>query len=378
MHVIFSHGNLRKRILSLVVVVFFGSASILPSFAAVGTAATPVFDGDGMYISMQADDIDELAKNFDSVYVGEDGVLSNPILGTDDAGRITSNNLVEYTVKGGDTLGGIAARYGISTETLVGANGLKTNSMIKEGQTLKVLPVDGVLYTTDGDTTIADIAKKYSLDPVIVANQNDLADDASVLKGSQLILPGLKTSDVKPTIVADTTPAPSATVNTTAVAQKKPVTTTTPAKKPATTSTNPIKKDAPVVEATEQGSSLVWPAASPVITQKFHSGHPAIDICYTKGDHTTAIVAAKGGKVIKAQGGYNGGYGNMVIIDHGDGLRTLYAHMRELYVSVGQEVKAGQAVGWMGNTGRVYGRTGLHLHFEVIKNNVRMNPLSYL
>lgn len=377
MHVVFSHGNLRKRILSLVVVVFFGSASILPSFAAVGTAATPVFGGDGMYISMQADDIDELAKNFDSVYVGEDGILSNPILGTDDAGRITSNNLVEYTVKGGDTLGGIAARYGISTETLLGVNGLKATSMIKEGQTLKVLPVDGVLYTTDSDTTVADIAKKYSLDPVIIANQNDLADDASVLKGSQLILPGLKTSDIKPTLVADTTQAPVANTSVSTTTTQKKTTATTPVKKTATT-TAAVKKQAPAVEATQQGSSLVWPAASPVITQKFNAGHPAIDICYTKGDHTTAIVAAKGGKVIKSQGGYNGGYGNMIIIDHGDGLRTLYAHMRELYVSVGQEVKAGQAIGWMGNTGRVYGRTGLHLHFEVIKNNVRMNPLSYL
>ncbi|MFN7160719.1 MAG: peptidoglycan DD-metalloendopeptidase family protein [Candidatus Gracilibacteria bacterium] len=377
MHVVFSHGNLRKRILSLVMVVFFGSASILPSFAAVGTAATPVFDGDGMYISMQADDIDELAKNFDSVYVGEDGILSNPILGTDDAGRITSNNLVEYTVKGGDTLGGIAARYGISTETLIGANGLKATSMIKEGQTLKVLPVDGVLYTIDNDTNVAEIAKKYSLDPVIIANQNELSDDAAVLKGSQLILPGLKLSDVKPTIVADTTPAPTVAANVAQTTPKK--TTATVAVTAKKTTTAAAKKTTPKTsEPTEQGLSLRWPTASPVITQKFHSGHPAIDICYTKGNHTTGIVAAKGGKVIKAQGGYNGGYGNMIIIDHGDGLRTLYAHMKELYVTPGQQVSAGETIGWMGNTGRSYGRTGLHLHFEVIKNNVRMNPLSYL
>lgn len=375
MHVVFSHGNLRKRILSLTLVVFFSSASILPSFAAVGTASTPVFDGDGMYISMQADDIDELAKNFDSAFVGEDGVLSNPILGTDDAGRITSNNLIEYTVRSGDTLGGIAARYGISTETLTGANGLRATSMIKEGQVLKVLPVDGVLYTTDTDTSIQDIAKKYNLDPVIIANQNDLADDAQILKGSQLIIPGLKNSDVR-TMIADTTLSPTPSTSISPATQKK--TSISPAKDDKKKSTSAVKKTAPAVEATEQGSSFVWPAASPVITQKFHSGHPAIDICYTKGDHTTAIVAVKGGKVIKAQGGYNGGYGNMVIIDHGDGLRTLYAHMRELYVTPGQEVKAGQAVGWMGKTGRVYGRTGLHLHFEVIKNNVRMNPLSYL
>jgi murein DD-endopeptidase MepM/ murein hydrolase activator NlpD len=78
---------------------------------------------------------------------------------------------------------------------------------------------------------------------------------------------------------------------------------------------------------------------------------------------------------VKASSGtYAGGYGNHVIIDHGNGYKTLYAHMDYLTVSQGQYVSQGEAIGRMGATGRVYGRTGIHLHFEVHQNGVKLNP----
>jgi murein DD-endopeptidase MepM/ murein hydrolase activator NlpD len=79
--------------------------------------------------------------------------------------------------------------------------------------------------------------------------------------------------------------------------------------------------------------------------------------------------------VVQAGGGWNGGYGTMVVIDHGNGYRTLYAHLSRLNVSVGQTVEQGEVIGAVGTTGIV---TGPHLHFEVYRGGVPINPLSVL
>ena len=90
------------------------------------------------------------------------------------------------------------------------------------------------------------------------------------------------------------------------------------------------------------------------------------------------IFASEAGTIIKADYGWNGGYGNVIEVDHGNGLVTLYGHNKELYVEVGDTVERGQTMAWMGNTGLVYGRTGIHIHFEVHVNGVKKNPLLYL
>ena len=76
--------------------------------------------------------------------------------------------------------------------------------------------------------------------------------------------------------------------------------------------------------------------------------------------------------------GYRTGYGNSITINHGNGYKTLYAHASELYVSAGDQVTKGQVIAKQGRTGRVRGITGIHLHFEIIKNGGRVNPLSYV
>lgn len=98
--------------------------------------------------------------------------------------------------------------------------------------------------------------------------------------------------------------------------------------------------------------------------------HGALDICSAYG---TPIYASDGGEVVFA--GRNGTYGKCIIIDHGDGLETLYAHLSEYAVQVGDKVGQGWKIAEMGNTGRV---TGVHLHFEVRLNGVRQDPLDYL
>ena len=87
------------------------------------------------------------------------------------------------------------------------------------------------------------------------------------------------------------------------------------------------------------------------------------------------MVSAASGTVIKAySGGWGGGYGNHVMIDHGNGMMTVYAHLSSVGVSTGQSVSAGQVIGRVGNTGQ---STGPHLHFEVRINGVKQNPLNW-
>jgi len=116
--------------------------------------------------------------------------------------------------------------------------------------------------------------------------------------------------------------------------------------------------------------SFAWPMSG-YITQGFWEGHRAIDIGAPIG---TPIVATDSGFVAVAQWS-DVGYGRMVIIDHGNGYQTLYAHMDAYFVEAGQSVAKGQTLGKCGSTGN---STGPHLHFEVIKQGVRRNPFNYL
>ena len=105
------------------------------------------------------------------------------------------------------------------------------------------------------------------------------------------------------------------------------------------------------------------------------TNHTGIDID-GYGSMGSPIVAADGGTVIKAE--YYGGYGNCIIIDHGNGFTTLYAHLSSMYVGVGSYVSKGQTIGGVGNTGTCYGLDGVHLHFEIAINGSRVDPQGYL
>ena len=122
------------------------------------------------------------------------------------------------------------------------------------------------------------------------------------------------------------------------------------------------------------GRVFIFPTTGK-ITQGYRAGHYAIDISDTS---KPPIWAAGSGNVTKASSGtWGGGYGNHVVIDHGNGLQTLYAHFDSLNVYEGQWVNQGDVIGIMGNTGRVYGRTGIHLHWEVIQDGVKQYPPDY-
>ena len=115
--------------------------------------------------------------------------------------------------------------------------------------------------------------------------------------------------------------------------------------------------------------------------QRWGSLHAGIDINQSGDDDLgKSIVAFKTGTVVYSRTGWNGGWGNVVQIEHGDGLKTVYAHLHTLGVSEGQQVSAGQVVGEMGYTGNVVSSTGkgTHLHFEIWVNGKRTDPMPYL
>lgn len=228
-----------------------------------------------------------------------------------------------YVVHEGDSFTSIAKMFDVSVNTILWANNLARGAKLAVGQTLVILPVSGIQHTVKKGDTIASVAKKYKGDPTEISTYNDIPDEDSLAVGSILIIP----DGEMPTVV--------------------PVKT-----RPATSKVR-----------NANGPSYSGYYAAPLSgyrrTQGLH-GYNGIDLGAYLGAPITA--AADGDVIIARQGGYNGGYGNYVVIQHGNGTQTLYAHMLSDVVATGQHVVQGQLVGYLGNTGR---STGPHLHFEV-------------
>jgi LysM repeat protein len=253
--------------------------------------------------------------------------------------RTVRTQPINYVVAPGDTPLGIAEKFGIKGTTLLWSNPKleEDPDFLQVGQELTVLPVDGVLHTVAKNETLESIASKYKVDVATIAGYAaNHVDAASKLEANQtLVIPG----GVKPIVI-----------------KKVVVDQEYQAKAPS--------------GSTKGTGRFAWPTTG-LITQKSWSGHVAIDIYIHIG---TPIYAADAGYVamIKRQ---TGSYGLQVLVDHGNGYQTRYAHLSAVYVEVGQSVARGDKIAASGNTGK---STGPHLHFEVIENGVRVNPLRYL
>jgi len=324
-------GRLAKRVITFSAA-FFVLSSFVPLYQYT--------EGYQLDVGMGIEDFTgQTTDNVLADMMTEDGFLLKPALNTAEGDRSTANEIFAYEVEPGDTVSSIAQRFGIKKETLIMENDLWSEN-IKTGMVVKVLPVDGISHLVKDKETIDKIAKKYSVDKELVMKQNQLEDGSELLAGTALIIPGAK-KDKPVYAVASSAPGSVAGYNYTG-----PVT-----------------------------GRLIWPAGKGAkLTQGFRRGHYAIDIANrAKGP----IFAAAAGKVIVAEYGWNGGYGNYIIIDHGNGMQTLYGHNEKLYVTEGQYVEQGQTISWMGNSGRVYGATGIHVHFEVRINGVKYNPMNF-
>ncbi len=264
-------------------------------------------------------------------------VVKPEILATDTA-QTERKKIEIYTVQTGDTVSSIAATFGVTTNTLLWENNLSYQSVIKLGQKLRILPVTGVSHKVQKGDTIKGISEKYDAQEEDVLSFNNLFSSDDLIAGDTLIIPrGRK-------------PAPSLTAPESKVAK--------------------IKKVLVPPRSTERSDSvLLWPTPGRVITQYFNWRHTGLDI---DGDFTSPIFAAEAGKITRS--GWGTGYGLHIVIDHGNGMQTRYAHCSELYVNVGQEVSRGETICRMGSTGW---STGSHLHFEVVINGTRKNPLLY-
>lgn len=277
-------------------------------------------------------------------------VAINPQTGQAD--RSEMSDKIAHTIQSGETLSVIASDYGLKTSTLTWENGIGKTSVLKVGQELIIPPVDGVTHEVKSGQTVSKIAALYEVEEATILKQNGL-DGQAISAGDAIFVPGGE-QIAKPAPVITTSQYRSDSVVRT--------TTTTRVALEGTMATSAV------------GKSIIYPTRGS-ITQGYHSYHRAVDIA----DRSKPPVwSAAGGTVVKASSGtWGGGYGNHVIIDHGNGMQTLYAHLDYLTVSNGQYVTQGEVIGRMGNTGRVYGVTGIHLHFEVRVNGVKQVPSYY-
>jgi murein DD-endopeptidase MepM/ murein hydrolase activator NlpD len=133
-----------------------------------------------------------------------------------------------------------------------------------------------------------------------------------------------------------------------------------------------VRSSAPAPISEVREFRLMLPTQYRTISQPYSVRHGGIDYAVDMG---TAVVSAAAGCITKATTGWNGGYGTMIIIEHANGMATLYAHLRSLQVSVGQCLDAGQQIALSGNSGR---STGPHVHFELRRNGSPISPNGYL
>ena len=264
--------------------------------------------------------------------------------------------IAKYTVKQGDTLWSIANAFDLDINTLFGCNTIKNPDFLKPGTVLSVPNQDGVLYKVKKNDTLDRIAKRVGSYAEAIQTANGLKSGEGLTAGREVFVPGAKPFDE----TAEESPR-----------QQQP------AKKTGKTK---VKVKVPSYTGPVYSRSFVWPVVGRINSRFGWRGdpfsgrrrdwHTGLDI---KGPTGRPIVASKSGVVTYA--GWMSGYGRTVVVDHGGGYTTLYAHCSRLYVRPGSRVKQGQSIASVGSTGR---STGSHLHFEVRVNGRPVNPLKVL
>lgn len=264
------------------------------------------------------------ARGGAEIIIDDNVLVSTGPVGADEIAEQKNNfgEIKVYTVREGDSLSRVAEMFDVTTNTIMWANDITRASNIQPGDTLVILPIVGIRHEVKSGDTISTIAKEYKgdVDEILSYNELVLADDLSV--GDTLIIPG-------------------GAINT------------------------PVRVASFASPVSVSGSSRVsstgfsHPAPGSVKSQGIH-GYNAVDLA---GGHGSSIRSAAAGEVIVSKSsGWNGGYGQYVVIRHSNGTQTLYAHLSSNAVGVGAYVASGQVIGGMGSTGR---STGTHLHFEV-------------
>jgi LysM repeat protein len=231
-----------------------------------------------------------------------------------------------YVVQEGDTPGRIAANFGVSLNTILWANNLKSSSIIKPNQELVILPISGVMHIVKKGDTLLSIAKKYQTFSDEISVFNNLNDESSITIGQELIIPNGRLSS-----------ATSLSLS----AGLKPMTID-------------------ISHWPEIDGFFAYPTSFGLNRGIFHY-YNAVDIVSSCG---SPIYASADGIIVDAKGTgkYNYGYGNLIKIQHYNGITTVYGHLSTLSVKEGDKVYQGDLIGKMGDTGNA---ECCHLHFEV-------------
>lgn len=232
------------------------------------------------------------------------------------------DQIVVYTVQPGDTPGGIAANFGISLNTLLWANNVRNPNLVRNGDELIILPITGVYYTVKNGDTLASIAKKFNGDLVEILNFNGLAVDEALKVGATIIIP-----DGEIDRIASGVPQQQS-----------------------------VKRYASLPDT---GGYFRRPIFGGRKSRGLH-GYNAVDLAQTCG--RPVLASAAGTVIIVRSSGWNGGYGNYLVLEHQNGTQTLYGHVQSILAHAGQEIAQGSQVATVGTTGN---STGCHVHFEV-------------
>ncbi|GAB4144262.1 MAG: hypothetical protein OHK0017_02600 [Patescibacteria group bacterium] len=296
------------------------------------------------------------------------GGYSNMLTSLDDvdSSSIPTHQISVHKVAEGETLEQIAAMYNISIETVAYNNNLTQD--IKPGQDLVIPSVDSYIYTAKKDDSFDSIAFIYKVNSFTLSTLNsDIVTGGAIKEGQKLMIPGVSFDDIDKFNAEQTRIAEEK--NKASYAQKKAETDKKARESVVAQAKARAASSSSDMSVKNQSCGLIWPTSTRNISQYASSYHMALDIA---DRHLPDLYAAKDGVVVFS-GWDNSGYGNMVLVDHGDGFKTRYAHATVNYVKVGQFVKQGEAVSKMGSTGR---STGPHVHYEVIKNGKLIDPLT--
>ncbi len=255
-----------------------------------------------------------------SALVSSMGPLGNIAEAADSS---VSYKITTYTVREGDTLSLIAETFDVSVATIRWANNIPQGGQIRKGDTLVILPVSGVQHTVLKGDTIASIAKKYSGDPDDIYDFNGLTPGEPLEAGVVVVIPDGEIS-------------------------------LPPVQTPRSFAPTYVRGGGP-----EYAGYYMRPIVGGVRSRGLH-GFNGVDLARSCG---SPIYASAAGTIITARSsGWNGGYGEYVVIAHGNGTQTLYAHLSAVLVNPGSGVVQGQQMGLVGSTGK---STGCHVHFEI-------------
>lgn len=248
-----------------------------------------------------------------------------------------------HEVRANDTIESLAKEFNVTKETIVWENDISDPNSLKVGQELHILPFSGVRHRVRSGETLSEIAEYYDISVKEIAKFNHFSVNDVLIAGNPINIPGAQKRQKN--IVTQTTRSTTSSVSIQAVSQPSPS------------------------QAISSGFIPPLKPGTYIITQRLH-GYNAVDMAPVNGIGSR-IYAAASGTVTQSATGWNGGYGNMIVISHPNGTRTLYSHNQYNYVSVGQYVSQGDVIGTVGSTGL---STGPHVHFEV---HGARNPFAY-